>query len=360
MSDREALVDRIYEAAVVPELWPGVLHDIAELAGCFGGIIFTTTARGITRWTGSDEGKRFFDAFLANRAAQEDNVRLKRGIEAKRHGFFGTHELYGRTERESSAVYTEFLLPNGWGYAAGSVLPMPNGDLAVFDLERRFADGPVSAEELAQLNALWPHMARSAALSIRLQLQRARAIVDTLDKAGMPAAILSGQDRILAANSAFEAMKEQVVFLAHGKLALADVASNRLLAQALHAIRASVTTMNSIPVPAQADSSAAVIHALPLPGEASDVFYGATAIVIVTKLDRSTSPSAEILTGLFDLTPAEATVANRILAGLSVNEVAIERRISRETVRSQVKKILAKTGSQSQADFIRRLAPLAI
>ncbi len=360
MSDREALVDRIYEAAVVPELWPGVLHDIAELAGCFGGIIFTTTARGITRWTGSDEGKRFFDAFLANRAAQEDNIRLKRGIEARHHGFFGTHELYGRTERESSAVYTEFLLPNGWGYAAGSVLPMPNGDLAVFDLERRFADGPVSAEELAQLNALWPHMARSAALSIRLQLQRARAIVDTLDKAGMPAAILSGQDRILAANSAFEAMKEQVVFLAHGKLALADVASNRLLAHALHAIRASVTTTNSIPVPAQADSSAAVIHALPLPGEASDVFDGATAIVIVTKLDRSTSPSAEILTGLFDLTPAEATVANRILAGLSVNEVAVERRISRETVRSQVKKILAKTGSQSQADFIRRLAPLAI
>ena len=89
------------------------------------------------------------------------------------------------------------------------------------------------------------------------------------------------------------------------------------------------------------------------------MFDGARAILIVTRLDRSTSPSAEILTGLFDLTSAEATVASRILAGLSVNEIAVERRISRETVRSQVKKVLAKTGSQSQADFIRRLAPLA-
>lgn len=203
MVDRESLIDRIYEAAIVPELWPGVLHDVSALGGCFGGILFTTAARQITHWTSSDDVHGLFEDFLANREAQDDNIRLKHGIAAKHHGFFGNHQLYGRAEMERSAMYTTFFFPKGLGYAAGTVLPMPNGDLAVFDLERRLADGPASAEELARLDAIRPHLARAAALSTRLGLERAKAIVEALGQAGMPAAVLGAGDRVLAANQPF-------------------------------------------------------------------------------------------------------------------------------------------------------------
>lgn len=359
MLDRDTLLDRIYEAAVVPELWPSVLHDISLLSGCFGGILFTTAAREVTRWTSSDDARSLFEEFLANREAQDDNIRLKYGIAAQHHGFFGNHQLYGRAEMDRSAMYTTFFFPNGLGYAAGSVLPMPNGDTAVFNLERRYSDGPVSMEEIARLDAIRPHLARAAALSIRLNLQRARAIVDALNSAGMPAAILGGQNKVLAANPSLEAMGDQIVFLAHGKFALADAASNRLLTDALLAARGRAST-NSIPVPARADSPAAVIHALPLPGEASDVFNGARTLLVVARLDRPASPTAELLTGLFDLTASEARVARSISQGKSTDEVAAALGLSRETVRFYLKGIFAKTGVGRQSDLTALLSGAAL
>uniref|UniRef100_A0A9E7ZZN7 Helix-turn-helix transcriptional regulator n=1 Tax=Bosea sp. NBC_00436 TaxID=2969620 RepID=A0A9E7ZZN7_9HYPH len=355
MADKDALVDRIYEAAVVPELWPGVLHDISLLAGCFGGVLFTTAAREITRWTSSDGTRELFEGFLDNRAAQEDNIRLKRSIALQHHGFFGNHQLYGEAEMRQSAIYTEFFFPNDLGYMAGTVLPIPNGDVAVFDLERRFSDGPVSMEEIARLDALRPHLARAAALSTRLNLQRARAIVEALNSAGMAAAILSGQNKVLAANRLLEGMNDQIVFLAHGKFALADAASNRLLTDALLAGRERAST-NSIPIPARADSPAAVIHTLPLPGEASDIFNGARTLLVVTRLDRPASPTAELLTGLFDLTASEARVARGIAEGKSTDEVAAALGLSRETVRFYLKGIFAKTGVGRQSDLTALLS----
>ena len=355
MSDQEALVDRIYEAAVVPELWPGVLHDISSIAGCLGGVLFTTAAREITRWTSSEGTRELFEGFLDNRAAQEDNIRLKHSIALQHHGFFGNHQLYDRAEMDRSAIYTKFFFPNNLGYMVGTVLPIPNGDVAVFDLERRYSDGPVSTEEIARLDAIRPHLARAAALSTRLNLERARAIVDALNSAGMPAAVLGGQDKLLAANSLLEAMSDQIVFLAHGKFALADAASNRLMTQALLTIRERAIT-NSIPVPARADSPAAVIHALPLPGEASDIFNGAKSLLIVTRLDRPASPTAELLTGLFDLTASEARIARGISEGKSTDEIAAALGFSRETVRFYLKGIFSKTGVSRQIDLMALLS----
>lgn len=354
MSAQETLLDRIYEAALVPETWPSVLHDISRLAGCFGGILFTTAAGEVMRWTSSDNARDLFEVFLANRAAQDDNIRMSAGIAARHHGFFGNHQLYGRAEMERSAIYTTFFLPNGLGYAAGSVLPLPNGDVAVFDLERRYADGPVTPEELARLDAIRPHLARAAALSMRLNLERARAVVDALNSAGMPAAVLGTQNRLLAANALLEAMSEQIVFLAHGRLGLVDASSNRLLAQCLDEMGGRGS--RSVPLPARGQCPAAVIHALPLPGAASDVFNGARILLAVTRLDRPKAPSAELLNGLFDLTASEARVARGISEGFSTEQLAALLGLSQGTVRFYLKSIFAKTGVNRQIDLMALLS----
>ncbi|WP_161783889.1 hypothetical protein [Bosea sp. LC85] len=50
--------------------------------------------------------------------------------------------------------------------------------------------------------------------------------------------------------------------------------------------------------------------------------------------------------------------ASGLLEDRAVEELAQSRGVGRETVRGQVKAVLAKTGCRSQAGFIRRLAPL--
>ena len=50
--------------------------------------------------------------------------------------------------------------------------------------------------------------------------------------------------------------------------------------------------------------------------------------------------------------------ASGLLEGRTVEDLAQSRGVGRETVRGQVKAVLAKIGYRSQADFIRWLAPL--
>jgi DNA-binding CsgD family transcriptional regulator len=358
MLDRDALVDRIYEAAVIPDLWPSVLHDVSALAGCVGGILFTTPARDITRWTSSAGAHQLMADFTSDPELVAGNMRLQKAIAARHHGFFANHQLYTREEMQQSLVYTKFFFPRGLGYAAGTALPIPNGDIAIIDLERRYADGPVTNEEIVQLDAIRPHLARAAALSTRLNLERARAIVDALGTAGMPAAILGGKERILAANPLLETMRDQVVFLAHGKFGLANHASNRLFADLIARGRGSGS--NSIPIPATLESVAAVLHALPLPGEAADVFTGARTLLVVTRLDRPAAPTAELLTGLFDLTASEARVARSISQGLSTHEIATALGLTKETVRFYLKNVFAKTGVGRQIDLMALLSGAAL
>lgn len=80
---------------------------------------------------------------------------------------------------------------------------------------------------------------------------------------------------------------------------------------------------------------------------------------MVTTPDKSLGIDATILSELYDLTRAEAGIASSLLEGFLVVEIAARQANARETARSQVKRVLAKTGYRSQSDFIGRLAPLS-
>src|ERR1700719_136134 len=48
----QELIDRIYECAFVPELWPDVLDELAKIAGARGGFLFAANKE-VLNWTAS-------------------------------------------------------------------------------------------------------------------------------------------------------------------------------------------------------------------------------------------------------------------------------------------------------------------
>jgi DNA-binding CsgD family transcriptional regulator len=66
-------------------------------------------------------------------------------------------------------------------------------------------------------------------------------------------------------------------------------------------------------------------------------------------------PDARQLHDLFGFTTAEARVANALLAGQSVETIAREAEVRRDTVRAHVKRMLAKTGTHRQSDLLKLL-----
>jgi hypothetical protein len=63
ISVKTELIDRIYESSFVPELWPGVLDDLAQLTGSRGGLLFSARDR-VLKWTASANLNDIFRSYV--------------------------------------------------------------------------------------------------------------------------------------------------------------------------------------------------------------------------------------------------------------------------------------------------------
>ena len=80
----------------------------------------------------------------------------------------------------------------------------------------------------------------------------------------------------------------------------------------------------------------------------------------ITDLASRAAPSAARLRHIFGLTAAEARVARAMVSGSGIQAVARDHGVEAETVRTQVKRLRAKTGARSQNQLISILATLGL
>lgn len=354
-SDFESgLVDRVYEAGVLPELWPAVLEEVSRLVRGMGAVLLVPTAG---RWIGSPGIEAMVSEFVTS-GLIANNARTGRLLSAPRPGFITDMDLFTSEELATDPMYRDFLIPRGGGWAAATVISVPSGDTLVIHAERPFAGGPIERSLVDILDGLRPHFARAALLSARLQLERARSAVAALELVGLPAAVLGRGGRTIAVNSLLEQLIPEVVQDRPLRLALTNRAADRLFYEATSHL--DVNGISSIPIPAEEDRPPAIVHVLPVRGAAHDVFSSAEAIIIVTPVVPRDVPTAEVIQGLFDLTPAEAKVGGAIGNGQTVAQIAVSFGVAPETVRSHLKAILAKTGLDRQAALVGLLRGIAL
>jgi len=185
-----------------------------------------------------------------------------------------------------------------------------------------------------------------------------RAAAEALGLIGLSAAVLGPRGQLLAANRLFENLIPSVVRERAERLAFADSAADALFAEALAPAipPGAAGALCSIPIRSRRERPPMIAHLVPLGSAAHDIFAGVSGILIVTPLTLRAPPNAEVLQVLFDLTPAEARVARGIGEGRTVEAIAETFGLSRETIRSQLKAVLGKTGLGRQADLVAMLA----
>lgn len=85
-------------------------------------------------------------------------------------------------------------------------------------------------------------------------------------------------------------------------------------------------------------------------------FEGPTVIVLMEQLGHGvTAFDPQFVSLVHGLTKAETRAVAGIVAGKSVDQIAQEASLSRETIRAQMKSLYAKTGASSEADILRLL-----
>jgi PAS domain-containing protein len=155
---------------------------------------------------------------------------------ARHAGFVTDLDVFTRDELDLEPIYRDMWRPRGAGWGAMTAIPIPTGENVSFVVVRLTERGPVERAVVQKLDELRPHLARSALLSARLQLERARVASETLAALGLPALVLNEQGKVLAANSLIEALTGYVRWRAQDRVSLKDRAADSLLRDAIVAI----------------------------------------------------------------------------------------------------------------------------
>jgi hypothetical protein len=265
------LVDRIYESSFVPDLWPGVLDELARIAEGTGGTLFISKAD-VQYWTASPKNRDRAEK-MANEGWLWRGHLAARSIAQRHAGFLTELDLFTPDEWDLEPLWREFWRPQGIGWLVGTVIPIPTGESVNILLTRRTERGPFEPAVVPKLDELRPHLARSAFLSARLQLERARIASETLAVIGLPALVLNEQGKVLAANHLLEPLTSYIHWRARDRVSLKDRSADNLLRDAIAAIDlAGGSSVRSFPVRDTGAEAMMVAHVIPIRLSARDIF----------------------------------------------------------------------------------------
>ena len=330
---------------------------MSQIADARGGYLFTATPE-VSRWTASDGIRSGLEEVIAGGWIQRSG-RFGRLAAARRPGFLTDHDIFTDDEMASDPLYRDILWPRGLGWAAGNLLTLPTGDALIFAIERPRQRGPIERKVIDQLDLLYPHIARSALVAARLQLELAKAASATLGLIGLPSLVFGPTGVVMAANPLIEALTDFVRWQAKDRFSLKDPAANLLLTNAMTALQLEDGQPRSFPLRDHDGHAAMVAHVIPLRGSSRDIFVKCAGVLILTPVGLPKAPSVELVASLFDLTPAEARVARSLTTGaVRLHGIAEDFGISRHTARSHLRAALEKTGCSRQAELVALLGGL--
>ena len=275
-------------------------------------------------------------------------------------GMVDGDDLVPEAEFLQTRLYRQVLQPIGLRYMTAMALSATPRRMEAVTFWRGLDQGPMPTDKRGFLKLLFPHV--QIALEVRHQLttleRRADHLQAMLDRSDAAAFLLSRQGRVLHCNQPGRDMLEGTPLL--------ELRKGRLSAKN----RQSDRDLQSLLVPAGAERNAKggamLLHregvvGKPLHVVVSPIHGDAEAHSQAAVLVLITDPEAEIcypdmvLKGLYGLTAAETEVANAYLTGYTSDEIALLRRVSVSTVRSQLKVLLHKTGTNRQSDLLRLL-----
>lgn len=346
----DRLIGQIYEAGALPELWPTALQEVARVHGAVGGNLICRVAQDIV--IRSSETVRAITLDFDRMGYNRDNSRVERLLRRSHHaGFLTDSDLHTPDEIESIPLYRDFLTPRGFAAGAATVVGGPGQELIV--AMEGFTGHEQSRRAVPSLDRLRPHIARAVTLSGRILEARATTLTDAFDAIGSAVAILTSNRTVLRASAPFEAALDRFFVAGRQRLTLYDAATNARFARCFHengqgcslALRGG-------------QAGAAVLHVLPMRGEALDLIEGGHWLAVLAMLENDRAPSADLLMALFDLTPAETRVARAISVGQAPRDIAQAGGASLETVRAQLKRVMAKTSTHRQSELSALLAKL--
>lgn len=364
------LLGRLYDAAINKGKWPDFLAAAVRHFNASGGHLICADRRRhhavLSVFHGSPHSPPETERLLQRYVAMTDeDPRMQYGVRFPGKPM-SCRLVIDERSLHDSRVYHEVLRPFDIEYTLGVQLSNDEDNLIGLAFFRGGQGRLFSQEECDRLGDLIPHLRRAMMIEWRLTAaeERAEAYAAMLDDIPAGAILLNGGVVAHVNPAARRIVDDGDGLLLHGgSLSARRPEDHKALHVALR--RVAEPGGDSVPLRIGRISGRAplqcVAKQLRLAGAAATSGpreQGARPPLALYLADPEAmlESSTDLLQRLFGLTQREAEVVDRLASGHSLAQIAGERGLSRETVRSQLKSALAKTGAKGQAGLIRLVA----
>lgn len=359
------------------------------------GLIYEA-ASDVSRWREFlQEGARYFSSFAANLihidryspelsldflvgfegySVEEQRRAVQKQMELEgedpRFAYARTHpnqpfrcvDLLPYADFHATRVYRELHQPYGIEYClmvqyAGA--PANFAGLAFF---RGPMDSPYSEEDASRLGELVPHLRRALAIQRRLTRldHRLQASYQTLDTLPLGVVIADAGGLVEFANGAAKGLCElhDGIGIQDKRLRLTRRDScEELLATIRRVANGSEYGAMTLPRSSGKPGFQCLVTRLVRPPNTGlpEIFSRPRVALYLSDPEHPVEAPERLLQAMFGLTMAEAGVLERLLAGRTPEQAAVDHQVGISTVRSQLKSLFAKTSTSRQADLIHRV-----
>ena len=363
------LLGALYDGPLEQPLWHTFLAQVREL---LGGHMVTLLLR--------PPSKEDQVVMLANggslsaiKSYNEGQFVLDPFVNLPSREVVSLHEYLSTDTLLDSDFYRIVMEPQGWYDFLGVDIREENELDVRFRVGRYRGASAFGEPEKDLLRGLLPHLERSIRLQTRISRseQEKAVYAGAVEQLSVATIILDEQGRVLSTNdSAARLLQEaQGVTVKAGRLELQDRAAHLELEELLREVMLSrqqpqpaAARAMQIPRGDSLPELGLVVKAVPSGGGAQGRAIPSAALFISDPL-QAAEPPQQVISRLFGFTPAEASLAMLLANGLTLDEASAELGVSRNTARTHLRAVFAKTGVTRQTGLVRLIlnsvAPLA-
>jgi DNA-binding CsgD family transcriptional regulator/PAS domain-containing protein len=360
------LIGAIYDCAITPERWTGVLEEICAEFGFATGVLsvvsLTNMRAGVNAVFGTDSAQ------MAQNGIEygADIIELWGGVERIQQYPLGEPIVQSQAvPREvifSNRYYLEWALPKGLFDAVGLGLVRDKMVVGNAIFSQHQSVGPVGDAQVGGLRLLAPHIRRAVTISNLFDMKTVEAatFAATVDTLTVGVVLADEDSTIVHTNAAATAMLAagHPILVRDGRIAVQSTTTTSTLQSAIAQAAKDEAALGQkgigIPIP-RPGVAPLVIHVLPLRrGHVrSGLIQRAAAALFVTSASGPPQLPHDALTQLYDLTPAEIRIFELICEGQTRTAISALLGIATSTVKTHLIHVFEKTGCRRQIDLVR-------
>jgi DNA-binding CsgD family transcriptional regulator len=359
------MIESIYAAAQDATLWPSVIAQISavvrgESVALYAGFpdarardLFALANTSIDTWN------PFAEYYVSvNPLMQRGEATLSPDVP------WSSSAVIEDAEFERTEFYADYYRPNGMYYSLGARLEFKDSPSASLSVQRPKGTGPFGEREHLIFATLMPHLRRSLMLHSRMSELQAEALGFELALDAYDYAVVGfdSSGRIILCNRRAQDLiaSGDGVCSHSGRLRSSsrrdDSQLQRLIASALSSCHLEPAA-GAIAIPAKNPKDELFVTVFPVTRSLAGRSLPLAALAFISDC-RSASSRRFTLKQLYGLTPTEIRVTDLLMQGLDAREIGEKLKITLQTARFQIKRILAKTGARRQSELLRLMLSL--